>query len=155
MCHGAPKASLKTHRMRRGGSRFSGPTTPRHCLLCGSFFFYPTDMSNAGCITIYCPISEFTVRVYGPSFSRFLSPLSSLTLVASPRRPSTRRRVCFRPRFVPGHNRNRRFRTRAQIHILLRSPDKRISPQIRLPQTRRESAIRGFRYEANVMVHSA
>lgn len=71
---------------------FSGATTPRHCLHYGFFFFYPTDMSNAGCITIYCPISEFTVRVYGPSFS---FPLASLflRLAASPRRPSTRRRV--------------------------------------------------------------
>lgn len=70
--------------------------------LCGFFFFYPTDMSNAGCITIYCPISEFTVRVYGPSFSL---PFASLFLrfAASSRRPSTRRRV-FR---VPGHNENR------------------------------------------------
>lgn len=71
---------------------FSGATTPRHCLHCGFFFFYPTDMSNAGCITIYCPISEFTVRVYGPSFS---FPFASLflRLAASSRRPSTRRRV--------------------------------------------------------------
>lgn len=60
----------------------NAPDAPRgfsagdgHCLR--GFSFYPTDMSNAGCITIYVPSQNSPSASTGP-LPRFLSLLSSL-----------------------------------------------------------------------------
>lgn len=104
MCHGAPKASLKTHRMRWGGSR-SRRRRGIVSAVASSSFIRPTDMSNAGCITIYCPISEFTVRVYGSLFlASFRLSLPKVCGVFSAP-VDERKSVSDR---VPGHN-NRAF----------------------------------------------
>lgn len=77
MCHGAPKASLKTHRMR------DGVLLGRQALSRLSLF-HPTDMSNAGCISIYAPSQNSTLRRRRASL--FLSFFLSSLFVLSTRR---------------------------------------------------------------------
>lgn len=141
MCHGAPKASLKTHRMRRGGSR-----ARRRALSPGLLLLSDRHVE---CWMHNNLLSHLRIHCPHPRTLFLASFLLSLRALAAPvRRPSART-------FPTGSQRGSLLSERERIGARAIAPGKRITTASASQVAKiGESGRVHSQYEEKVMVHS-